>query len=166
MFRMLRSSFYVMYVDAITGLIFANPHWVSALYYAAYENEWSYCEVRYVMCVSQQTKMIQLYTNKVCCFLISVEADISEYGAMVSISTYCSNHHKSTWQTAGESRSDSKPMNSLLLGSVLYTGSQPAKVLEWVVHHEPFHVKKDDNLLSPVSILPVIIIIPDFMEPQ
>ena len=99
-------------------------------------------------------------------FLISVEADISEYGAMVSISTYCSNHHKSTGQTAGESRSDSKPMNSLLLGSVLYTGSQPAKVLEWVVHHEPFHVKKDDNLLSPVSILPVIIIIPDYMEPQ
>ena len=74
--------------------------------------------------------MIHLYTNKVCCFLISVEADISEYGAMVSISTYCSNHHKSTWQTAGESRSDSKPMNALLLGSVLYTGSQPAKVLE------------------------------------
>ena len=119
-----------------------------------------------MLCVSQQTKMIQLYTDKVCCFLISVEADISEYGAMVSISTYCSNHHKSTWQTAGESRSDSKPINSQLLGSVLYTGSQPAKVLEWVVHHKFFHVKKVDNLLSPVSILPVIIIIPDYMEPQ
>ena len=30
MFRMLRSSFYVMYIDAITCLIFANPHQVLA----------------------------------------------------------------------------------------------------------------------------------------
>ena len=51
-----------------------------------------------MLCVSQQTMMIQIYTIKVCCFLISVEADICEFGAMVSISrpTYCSNHHKST----------------------------------------------------------------------
>lgn len=61
---------------------------------------------------------------------ILVGADVSEYGAVVSVTMHCSNQHKTVWQSAGRSRSDSKPMNALLSGAILYTGSQPAKVSE------------------------------------
>lgn len=60
----------------------------------------------------------------------TVDADISQYGAVLSVTMYCDSNHKSVWHTAGDARSDTKVMNALLTGSILYTGSQPAKVSE------------------------------------
>lgn len=49
---------------------------------------------------------------------------------MISLKLYCPSLHKTVWHSAGNDRKDTKVMNALLTGSILYTGSQSAKVSE------------------------------------
>lgn len=62
-------------------------------------------------------------------FIVLVTTDTSYYGAVCSFELLCVQcKHSWNWQTAWESRGATKIVNSLLLGSILYTGSQPTKV--------------------------------------
>ena len=65
--------------------------------------------------------------------LSDILSDVREVGAVLVIQLYChACGNEWDWQSAGEGREGSTVMNALLTGSILYTGSQPSKVKEYV----------------------------------
>ena len=62
-------------------------------------------------------------------FVDCVSSRQYQVGAVVIFHLHCSNcNHRWSWQTMGGSHDETKTVNALLTGSILYTGSQPAKV--------------------------------------
>ena len=57
-----------------------------------------------------------------------VHTDLTVQGAVVRFALQCGCGHQWDWQSVGSTRTDAKLFNTLLAGSILYTGSQPTKV--------------------------------------